>query len=111
MSEATASLASRAPVKATWIVMLVAWICFLVPVPGLGMFVGWPLNLVAFITAIVVITRGRTGAGITQIVCTLIVSPAIYFIGLAIFSAMVASPHHSGTQVGMVLPMLQHAID
>ncbi|WP_353980947.1 hypothetical protein [Salinicola endophyticus] len=76
-----------APVKAVWALLIVTWLCFLVPLPGLGVFVGWPLNLVAFIVAIVVITRGRTGMGITQLIVSLIVSPVIYFIGLGILGA------------------------
>lgn len=85
------STPASAPTKAVWIILALAWICFLIPFPGLGMFLGWPLNLVAFILAIVVIARGRTGAGITQLICTLIVSPIVYFIGLAIFTAAMQS--------------------
>lgn len=93
MSDVTASSeATRsAPVKAVWALLIVAWICFLIPIPGLGMFVGAPLNFVAFVVAIVVITRGRTGMGITQLIVSLVVSPIIYFIGLAIFGAAVNS--------------------
>mgnify|MGYP001066342770 CR=1 FL=1 len=95
-----------APVKAVWILLVIAWVCFLVPVPGLGLFLGAPLNLVAFIIAIVVITRGKTGVGITQLVCTLIVSPIVYFIGLAIFGAAMqgAEPDKAEFDYGALSP-------
>jgi hypothetical protein len=80
--------ANAAPTKAVWILLIIAWICFLVPFPGLGLFLGAPLNFVAFIVAIVVITRGKTGVGITQLIFTLVVSPIVYVIGLAVFGSM-----------------------
>ena len=73
----------RPPVKAGWICLIVAWALFLIPIPGLGL-IGWSLNLAAFIISIIVIVKGRVGAGVAQMVCTLTVSPIIYFIGLGI---------------------------
>lgn len=78
-----------APIKATWICLVIAWVLFLVPVPGLGMFGGWPLNLVAFILAIVVMTRGKVVGGLIPLLASLIVSPIIYFVGLTIFALVV----------------------
>lgn len=79
-----------APVKATWICLVIAWVLFLLPVPGAGLFVGWPLNLIAFILAIVVMTRGKVAGGLIPLLASLIASPIIYFIGLAIFGAAVS---------------------
>lgn len=83
--------ARSAPVKAVWVILVLAWICFLVPIGGVGVFVGAPLNLVAFIIAIVVITRGKTGVGVFQLLCTLVVSPAVYYIGFSIFISAIDS--------------------
>ncbi|MDA8085472.1 MAG: hypothetical protein M0Z75_02120, partial [Nitrospiraceae bacterium] len=47
--------------------------------------VGWALNLAAFIIAIIVMVKGRVGAGVAQLVCVLVVSPFLYFVGLGIF--------------------------
>lgn len=71
------------PVKAGWICLIAAWALFLIPVPGLGM-IGWALNLAAFIISIIVMVKGRVGAGVAQMVCSLALSPVIYFIGLGI---------------------------
>lgn len=80
----------QGPVKAGWITLGVAWLCFLVPIPGLGI-LGWVLNLVAFIVAIVVITKGSSGIGILQVVLTVVASPIMYFIGLAVFAGTIAA--------------------
>jgi len=45
-----------------------------------GGFVGWPLNLVAFILSIVVMSKGNTKGGLIPLLCSLIVSPLIYFL-------------------------------
>lgn len=71
------------PVRAGWICLVAAWALFLIPVPGLGM-IGWALNLAAFIISIIVMVKGRIGAGVAQMVCSLAFSPLIYFIGLGI---------------------------
>ena len=85
MNTVAASDKSSVP-KAAWVCLALAWVCFLVPIPGLGLFVGWPLNLVAFILAIVAMSRKGAMAGIIQLVASLIVSPIVYFVGLAILA-------------------------
>jgi len=71
---------NQGPVKATWIVLLLTWAMFLLPVPFTGIFIGWPLNLVAFILSIVVMTKGNTKSGLILLLLTLVASPAIYFL-------------------------------
>jgi len=69
---------NRGPVTATWILLGIAWVTFLIPF--LGGLVGWPLNLVAFILSIVVMSKGNTVGGLIPLLCSLIVSPLIYFL-------------------------------
>jgi hypothetical protein len=83
-----------APVTATWICLVVAWVLFLIPIPGVGLFVGWPLNLVAFILAIVVMARGFTGKGMIPLLASLVVSPIVYFIGIAVLAGAISSAAH-----------------
>ena len=73
-----------APVALTWGVLVVAWGAFLLPQAGTGLLVGWPLNLVAFCLAIVIMVRGRTVAGILAMVASVVVSPLIYLFGLLV---------------------------
>jgi len=73
-----------APVTAGWVLLGVTWLMFLVPIPGLGL-LGWVVNLAAFIVAIIVMAKGEMAHGVIQLVCSLVVSPIVYAIGLAIF--------------------------
>ena len=80
---------NTAPVAAGWITLGVTWLLFLVPIPGLGL-LGWVANLVALVLSIVVLAKGETAHGIGQLVCSLLVSPIFYFIGLALFVGTLA---------------------
>lgn len=75
--------AQQPPVKAGWACLFAAWVLFLIPLPGIGM-IGWALNLAAFIISIIVMVKGRVGAGVAQMVCVLVASPVLYFVGLGI---------------------------
>lgn len=75
---------SKAPVATGWVLLGVTWLLFLIPFPGLGI-LGWMTNLVAFIIAIIVITKDEVAHGVGQLVCSLVVSPIVYFIGLVLF--------------------------
>lgn len=89
--DTTNTSGSPAASRAAWICLAIAWICFIVPIPGIGLFIGWPLNLVAFILAIVAMAKRGAMSGLLQLLASLIASPIIYFIGLAIFGAAVTS--------------------
>jgi hypothetical protein len=70
--------------KAAWTCLAIAWVCFVVPLPGIGILVGWPLNLVAFILSIVAMSTRGVAAGLWQLLASLIVSPIVYFIGVSL---------------------------
>lgn len=95
MSESSLSITStsKAPVLAGWICLGIAWVALLAPIPGTG-FVGWPLNLVAIILAIISLSKGKTLPGVLQLVGGLILSPIFYFIGVVIMAALIASSGH-----------------
>lgn len=67
--------------RAAWICLVIAWVCFLIPLPGSGLFVGWPLNLAAFILAIVGMAKHGALGGLFQLLASLIVSPLVYVFG------------------------------
>lgn len=77
--------------RAAWICLAIVWATFVVPVPGLGLFIGWPLNLVAFILAIVAMGKSGAGAGLWQLLASLILSPLIYFIGVVVLFGMLGA--------------------
>jgi hypothetical protein len=80
----------NAPVTAGWVLLGVTWLMFLIPFPGLGL-LGWVVNLAAFIVAIIVMARGEMAHGVIQLVCSLVVSPVVYLIGLAVFVGMLGA--------------------
>lgn len=75
---------SKAPVTTGWVLLGVTWLLFLIPFPGLGI-LGWVSNLAAFIVAIIVMSKDEVAHGVGQLVCSLLVSPIVYFIGLVLF--------------------------
>ena len=76
-----------------------AWVLFLIPVPGIGV-IGWALNVAAFIISIIVMVKGRVGAGVAQMVCVLVVSPLLYFVGLGIlFRHLIGQPAPSSERI------------
>lgn len=77
--------------KAAWICLIIAWICFVLPIPGIGLLIGLPLNLVAFILAIVAMSKAGAKAGLLPLLASLIASPIIYFIGMTLFVGGIAS--------------------
>lgn len=81
------SQAAPAPVKAMWICMILGWVFFVIPVPG-TIFVAGPLNLAAFILAIVCLVRSRVGQGVIGLIGTSIVSAIIYLIGFGSMAAI-----------------------
>lgn len=74
--------------RAAWILVILAWILFLIPFPGLGV-VGWILNFVAFILAIVALSQGGVKAGIWQLLAAIVVSPIVYWlIGIPLMAGL-----------------------
>jgi|HigsolmetaAR203D_1030402.scaffolds.fasta_scaffold01222_16 hypothetical protein len=81
--------------RAAWVCLIIAWVAFIVPIPFAGVFVGWPLNLVAFVLAIVAMVQRGARAGLWQLLASLIVSPIIYFAGLAWVTTMMVDASQS----------------
>lgn len=92
MTTAAAPLPSSNPAGiAAWLMLGIAWLCFLIPFPGLGLFLGWPLNLVAFILAVVAMAKGGAGKGIAQLLLSLVASPLVYLVGVVVFAGTVSA--------------------
>ncbi|WP_421575362.1 OB-fold protein [Stenotrophomonas maltophilia] len=92
MNTAAAPLPSSNPAGiAAWLMLGIAWLCFLIPFPGLGLFLGWPLNLVAFILAVVAMSKGGAGKGIAQLLLSLVASPVVYLVGVVVFAGTVSA--------------------
>ncbi len=87
ISESTKSTAGRA----AWILLICAWVSFVIPVPGFGP-VGWVLNFVAFVLAIVALSQKGAKAGLWQLLAAIVVSPLVYWlIGIPLMAYLVTS--------------------
>lgn len=80
---------AKAPVKAMWICLLLGLIFFVLPFPG-TILAAAPLNLAAFILAIVCLTRGRTAHGVIGLVGTTVVAALAYLLGLTLLAISAA---------------------
>lgn len=74
-------------VKPGWIVLIVGWVIMLLPIPLTGWLGGVVAGIGGCVLAIVNMARGVVGIGIAQLLCALVVTPIVYWIGLAIFGA------------------------
>lgn len=91
MNEVAIKTPDLSLVKPAWIVLIVGWVIMLLPIPFTG-WIGWIIAGVGgCVLAIVNLVRGVVGVGIAQLLCALILTPIVYWIGLAIFGASVVS--------------------
>ncbi len=91
------AMPDNAPVKAMFICLILAWICFLLPIVLLGL-VGWALNIAAFVLAIICMVKGKTGKVVIGLILSIAGSAIVYFIGLAIFAAVIFNHNHNQKQ-------------
>lgn len=84
---------------AAWICLILAWLMFMMPIPGPGLLVGWPLNLAAFILAIIAMGKHGARAGVLQLIASLVVSPFMFFYGVGRFFNLIFSSGGGGAGV------------
>lgn len=87
MNEVAGKVPDTSLVKPAWIVLIVGWAIMLLPIPMTGWLGGVIAGIGGCILAIVNLVRGVVGIGIVQLLCALVVTPIVYWIGLAIFGA------------------------
>lgn len=88
MNEVASKELDTSLVKPAWIVLIVGWVIMLVPIPMTGWLGGVIAAIGGCVLAIVNLVRGVVGIGIAQLLCALVVTPIVYWIGLAIFGAV-----------------------
>ena len=82
-------LTSTSRGKQGWVVLIVAWVLFLIPIPFVGTVFGGVLVLIAIMLA--VIQLGRKSGGLGLLLAALIGSPVVYFVGLFIMTAAMSN--------------------
>lgn len=80
----------RAPVVAMWICLALAWLFFVLPVP-FTVILAVPLDIAAFILAILCLSRSRVLQGVLGLVGTTIVALVLYFIGWGVMAYLGAA--------------------
>lgn len=89
MNESVTTAPDMSLVKPAWIVLIVGWIIILLPIPLTG-WLGWMIAGVGgAVLAIINLVRGIVGVGIAQLVCAIVGTWIIWWIGLMIFGASV----------------------
>lgn len=85
------SAKNMAPVKAAVICLILAWVFALLPIPFISMMGMIVMNIAAFILAIICMSKSAVKHGVGVLAGSLIGTPIMYFMGLALMSAGVAS--------------------
>ncbi len=89
MDETVTQAPDMSLVKPAWILLIVGWIIILLPIPFTA-WIGWLIAGVGgSVLAIVNLVRGLVGIGITQLICAIVGTWIIWWIGLAILGASV----------------------
>lgn len=78
-------------VKSAIICLVLAWIFALLPIPFISMTGMTVMNIVAFVLAIICLTKNAVKAGVWVLIGSLIGTPLMYFLGLAILGAGLGS--------------------
>lgn len=87
---------NSAPVKAANICLILAWVFALLPIPFISMTGMIAMNIVAFILAIICMSKSAVKHGVGVLVGSLIGTPIMYFLGLALFGSVLGNAISSG---------------
>lgn len=82
---------NSAPVKAAVICLILAWVFALLPIPFISMTGMIAMNIVAFILAIICMSKSAVKHGVGVLVGSLIGTPIMYFLGLALFGSFLGN--------------------
>lgn len=87
----TATPANTAPVKAAVICLILAWIFALLPIPLISMMGMTVMNVAALILAVICMSKSAVKQGVGILAGSLVGTPIMYFLGLALMSAGILS--------------------
>jgi hypothetical protein len=107
---------STAPVKAAIICLALAWVFALLPIPVISMGGMVVFNIAAFILAIICMSKNAVKPGVGVLAGSIIGTPIMYFIGIAILGLGVANSvkgyndHAAQTVKNNPAPVVQQAV-
>ena len=79
---------SVAPIRAMWVTMVAGWLLFLIPIPLVSTVLGILALSVSGILIIVVIVRGRAGAGLLALVVSTFATPLAWFLSNYVYALL-----------------------
>lgn len=82
---------NTAPVKAAFICLFLAWAMAILPIPFVSWWGMFTFNIIAFILAIICMSKNAVKNGGIVLAGTIVGTPVMYFIGLAVMGGMVGS--------------------
>jgi hypothetical protein len=89
MNETTAAKpVDTSLVKPTWIVLIVAWVIMLVPIPLITSAIGWIISIGAAVMAIISLTRGVGGVAIAQLVCAFLGTWLVQWVSVILMTTL-----------------------
>jgi hypothetical protein len=89
MNETATKPLDTSLVKPAWIVLIVGWIIILLPIPFTG-WLGWLIAGVGgAVLAIINLVRGIVGVGVAQLICAIVGTWFVWWLGLLIFGASI----------------------
>lgn len=93
MENSTTQLISQntAPVKAAFICLFLAWGMAILPIPFISMWGMITFNIIAFILAIICMSKNAVKNGGMVLAGTIVGTPIMYFVGLAVMGSMIGS--------------------
>lgn len=87
----TSPITNSAPVRAAVICLVLAWVFALLPIPFISMMGMIAMNIAAFVLAIICMSKNAVKPGVGVLAGSLVGTPIMYFIGLGLMSAEIAS--------------------
>lgn len=102
-----ASITNTAPVKAAVICLALAWVFALLPIPFISMMGMVVMNIAAFILAIICMSKNAVKPGVGVLAGSLVGTPIMYFVGLGLMSAGIASAVTAHTKQVAQTPPIQ----
>lgn len=93
MENSTTQMASQntAPVKAAFICLFLAWAMAILPIPFVSWWGMFTFNIIAFILAIICMSKNAVKNGSMVLAGTIVGTPIMYFVGLAVMGGMIGS--------------------
>jgi hypothetical protein len=76
--------ATKSPVGAAWACLFFSWFFALLPIPFVSIGGVIVLSFVVVILAVVCLANGATANGVVILLCAVVVTPIMYFLGLAL---------------------------